>query len=547
MLRARAKITSHFYAPMHPAWRRCQSAEISRYSSASAFCQAGASTPKNGILFLRDPLASLLLLIILFSPSSHLYADTFNVGPGRTYTDLQSVASRLNAGDVVEVDGDATYPGDVVFAQSGDPNNKITIRGIRINGRRPVIFGGTNTVAFVTPSPYSGPGADHYVFEGFEVTGGSSRGIYHQANDLTIRDVAVYDCPGQGVHGADHGSGSLTMEYVEVYACGDGDRRHQIYMATDEEHYPGSVFRMQYCYIHDGNGGNNVKSRAERNEIYYNWIENAFYHEIELIGPDGGDGGDSALAREDSDVVGNVLRKTSRNGFVTRVGGDGTGETNGRYRFVNNTIICSESAVFRLFDGIESIEMHNNVLYRNDGGTVNLVRSVDADWAGGSERIAGSNNWVAQGARNIPSQWTDTIQGTTPDFEDFAGADLRPVEGGNLTDAANASPIGVPGYPFPNPLALPVAHPPLDGVGEAGSALARPDDGRLDIGAFEAGEAALPPTDDPPGNDPPPDNPPDEEPDTADTSDGDSDSGSCFIFSIQQRLALAIHGSLPSY
>jgi hypothetical protein len=478
-------------------------------------------------LYTQPSFTRLLLLILIFSSGSRLNADTFNVGPGRIYTDLQSVASRLKAGDMVEVDGDASYPGDVVFTQPGDADNKITIRGVRINGRRPVISGGTNSVAFVTPWPYSGPGADHYIFEGFEVTGGSSRGIYHQAKDLTIRDVSVYDCPGQGVHGADHGSGSLTMEYVEVYACGDGDRRHQIYMATDEEHYPGSVFRMQYCYIHDGNGGNNVKSRAERNEIYYNWIENALYHEIELIGPDGGDGGDAALAREDSDVVGNVLRKTSRNGFVARVGGDGTGETNGRYRFVNNTIICGEYAVFRLFDGIESIEMHNNLFYRNDGGPVDLVRSVDAKWAAGSEQIAGSNNWVAQGTLNIPSQWRDTFQGTAPDFEDFDGADLRPVKGGNLTDAANASPTGVPGYPFPTPLALPGAHPPLDGIGQPGSAQARPDDGSLDIGAFEAGEAAQPPpTDDPPDSDDPPE-------DGGELSDnGSSNSGSnggCFI------------------
>jgi hypothetical protein len=473
----------------------------------------------------RPFFAPLLLLSILFTFTGPLRADTFNVGPGRAYTDLQSVASRLNAGDVVEVDGDATYPGDLIFTRPGDPDNKITIRGIRINGRRPVISGGTNSVAFVTPWPYSGPGADHYIFEGFEVTGGSSRGIYHQANDLTIRDVAVYDCPGHGVHGADQGSGSLTLEYTEVYACGAGDRRHQIYMATDEEHYPGSTFRMQYCYIHDGTGGNNIKSRAERNEIYYNWIENALYHEIELIGPDGGDGGNSALAREDSDVVGNVLRKTFRNGFITRVGGDATGETNGRYRFVNNTIICSESAVFRLFDGIESIEMHNNLFYRNDGGTVDLVRSVEARWTSGSEQIAGSNNWVPQGARNIPSQWSGTIQGTTPEVEDLAGADLRPVAGGNLTAAANASPDGVPGYPFPNPLSLPGWHPPLNGVGEAGSAQARPDDGRLDIGAFEAGEAAQPPpTDDQSDSDDP-----DQE---VSAPDNETGSSGCFIFSL---------------
>ena len=51
----------------------------------------------------------------------------------------------------------------------------ITIRGIRVNGNRPVLSGGTNTVLFATDWPYSPPGADWYIFEGFEVTGGSSQ------------------------------------------------------------------------------------------------------------------------------------------------------------------------------------------------------------------------------------------------------------------------------------------------------------------------------------------------------------------------------------
>jgi len=124
-------------------------------------------------------------------------------------------------------------------------------------------------------------------------------------------------------------------------------------MATNQEDYPHAVFRMRHCYVHDAVGGNNVKSRAERNEIYYNWIEGAYYHELELIGTDGS----PDLYREDSDVACNVLRKTGTNSsfFVTRVGGDGTGETNGRYRFVGNTIVLGASggsAVFRLFDGV---------------------------------------------------------------------------------------------------------------------------------------------------------------------------------------------------
>lgn len=334
-------------------------------------------------------------------------------------------------------------------------------------------------MTFSTPWPYTGSGADHYVFEGFELTGGSFRCLYHQAADLLARDLHVHHCPAHGVLGADQGSGSLTLEYSEIDHCGAGTNQHQIYMATDEANRPGSAFRLHFCYIHDGNGGNNVKSRAERNEIYYNWIEGAVYHELELIGsqeapPD--------LVREDSDVVGNVLIK--RNTFcVIRVGGDGTGETNGRYRFVNNTILAGSSAVFRLFDGLDSIEMSNNVLHRTDG-PLNVMRSVDAVWSTGIELIAGANNWVLTGAANVPTQWTGTLTGNDPQFVNLAGGDLRPAAGSPLVNAGSAALPWPPAFPFPLPLFPPAWHPPLPGQLPVDSVAPRPDSGALDIGAF---------------------------------------------------------------
>jgi hypothetical protein len=88
----------------------------------------------------------------------------------------------LQAGDIVEVDGNQTYTGGIVISKSGTTAQKITLRGVRVGGLRHT--------------------------------------------------------------------------------------------------HPGSVFRLQYCFVHDANGGNNVKSRAERNEIYYNWLEGAVYHEL---------------------------------------------------------------------------------------------------------------------------------------------------------------------------------------------------------------------------------------------------------------------------
>jgi hypothetical protein len=403
----------------------------------------------------------------------------YQVGPGKPYANLQAVASLLRPGDVVEVQGGATYAGGVRLSQSGTATQKITIRGIRVGGARPKLSGGTNTIEFA---------AHHLVFEGFDVTGGTSRCVYHHGHEITVRDTVIHDCPSHGVLGADSGSGSLTLEYSEVYRSGSGDTRHQIYMATDETAFPGAVFRMQYCYVHDGNGGNNVKSRAQRNELFYNWIEGAYYHDVELIGPDGQS---ESLAREDSDVVGNVIYQgyTTRSHPAIRIGGDGTGQTFGRYRFLNNTIVLGNATTapaFRIFDGIDSVEMHNNVLYRQGGGAVTVYTDGDAEWVNGRS-ITGKNNWVTSGSASIPSTWTGTLTGQNPGFSDVASRNLRPVSASALRDAGTSSPTPASGHAFPSPLAAAAFEPPLHVQPATGAAVPRVNQGAVDIGAYELG------------------------------------------------------------
>src|SRR5262249_35695391 len=149
-------------------------------------------------------------------------ATTYQVGSNRAMKTLGAVASQLNPGDIVEVDGDATYAGGIVLDRSGGASNPITVRGIRVNGKRPVLSGGTNTIEIQ---------GDHYVLEGFEVTAGTSRCVYHHSDDVTMRDLVVHDCKAHGLLGADQDSGSLTLEYSEFYKSGSGTGQHQIYMA----------------------------------------------------------------------------------------------------------------------------------------------------------------------------------------------------------------------------------------------------------------------------------------------------------------------------
>jgi len=423
---------------------------------------------------------TLFIVAVCVSSAS---AVTYQVGPSRTYHTLQNVAGLLNPGDLVEVDGNATYPGDIILTRPGTVVNKITIRGIRVNGLRPVLSGGTNTIEFRL--------SDHYVFEGFDVTGGSFRGIYHHADDITIRDTVVHDCPAHGILGADTDSGSLTLEYVEIYHCGNGTGQHPLYMATDEFAHPGSVFRMQYCYLHDQNGGNNIKSRAERNEIYYNWVSGGFYGEIELIGPDphGNKKVNTDTAREDSDVVGNVFQHIPTQGTrMARVGSDGTGETKGRYRFVNNTFILRQGQVspaVETFEGIESLEMHNNVFFRVGGAPIDkMVLETRTRWVAG--RVStGSNNWIPTGSAMVPTAWTATIVGTDPGFTNISTYDVRPISTSPLVNTGNNAPASPPGHPFISPLFPPAFVPPLHTALAVGTASARPVFGTIDIGAYE--------------------------------------------------------------
>jgi hypothetical protein len=398
----------------------------------------------------------------------------YQVGPAREYKTLQEVAAKLAPGDTVEVDGDAKYPGDLKFTVSGTAEKPITVKGIRVNGKRPLIEGGDRTVEFRL--------SNYMVFEGFEVAGGKRNGIYHHAAFITVRDTLVRDCPGQGIIGADNDSGSCTLQYVEVARCGSGLYSHPIYMSTDPVKFPGSVFRMEHCYVHDGNGGNAVKSRAERNEIYYNCIEAGFYRELEMIGRDS----EAGPRPMNSDVVGNLFIKKSEHPVV-RIGHDSKGlGSRGRYRFVNNTFVLSPQSkiAIQAYGKLESVEMHNNVFCRAGGGPVQVLNEDNAEWLSGKRVVAGLNNWVTKGSE-APGEWKGTIEGTEPGFVNAEGLDFHIGAKSPLVNAGTIKPESPEGYAFPNPLFPPVFEPPLHVIEALDVAPPLPDDGKIDIGAYE--------------------------------------------------------------
>jgi hypothetical protein len=460
---------------------------------------------------LRHPLAACLLLAA--SPAA--MAATYNVGPGQQYTQLSTLFNSvaLAPGDVVLVRGGTTYNGGIVMGSNdgGTAANPVTVRWDGQGGSRPRLQGGTHTIKFQQ--------SNHVVFEGFEITGGSSTCLFNEAHNVVVRNVLIRDCPGHGILGADLNSGSFTLEYSEVRNAGSGTMRHPIYMQSDQVTWPDAVFRMRFNYIHSGNGGNLVKSRHQRAEIHYNWFEGATYQALELVGPDcqtQRSGWTPNLKREDADVVGNVIIQTSSWRNAIRVGGDLNGRSQGRVRLVNNTILfdrsgTSNAVLVQL--GLESLEMHNNVIHQTGSGTLNIVAenpasSVDTPvcaptsrepWTSG-RKVAGSNNWVPTSAASVPGEWSGTLRGSDPQLTGIAQRALRPRDGSPLVSAGNPSPQAPSGFPFPSPLALPLFDPPLRAILAVGAQQARNYGTRIDIGALESASVAPPP--------PPPPQPP---------------------------------------
>ncbi len=141
-----------------------------------------------------------------------------------------------------------------------------------------------------------------------------------------------------------------------------------------------------------------------------------------------------------------------------------------------------------MFDGIESVEMSNNVFYRRGGGGVEVYVDRSATWKTGAALISGANNWVPTGSSALPAAWTGTVQGADPGFTNLGSLDLRPASNSPLVNAGSSATPSPAGHPFPRPLAAPQSSP-VRSVRAASRPLQRPVAGAIDIGAYESGSS----------------------------------------------------------
>jgi hypothetical protein len=300
----------------------------------------------------------------------------WNVGPNEPAKQLKDITNLLAPGDEIHLMGDAIYDPIDIRGISGTRALPITLKGISKNGKRPTLRGGTErfnwTLALRNSHFWH---IDNIILE----RGGIC--YRHESAYIKLSKVLIRHC-GNGILGTDYNSGSLHISQLELTRSGGKPEkknwRHGIYMATDRDRFPESIFTIEKSFLHN-NKGNSIKSRAERTEVYGNWLENTTNQQsiyaLELIGYDGYE----TLEPINHDVVGNVIAINSIK-YGVRVGGDGTGSSNGPSRFSENIFLMPKDFkgyIFRLLGHLQFLDITNNMFLSQNQGSKSITLIKD--------------------------------------------------------------------------------------------------------------------------------------------------------------------------
>ena len=350
-----------------------------------------------------------LLLAALISLPIGARATTFQVGATRELTTLNAVLPQLKPGDVVEVDA-GTYHETARLALSGTPELPILIRGV---GAERATFDAENLDASgrgqIPRGVFQIEGAyitlEHLEFKNAR-NGQNAAGVRLLAStNAIIRDCAVNHCD-MGVFGDDRET--VLIENCDVGENGTPDFdgfSHNFYMQ-------GNRVVVRHCWIHDALFGQNFKSRAHYNELWFNHITASNEGEIGFVdAKDHTDTPDSNAL-----MVGNtVVSKPDRTGngakfvlFGSEMGPDDGGVHSGTLFLFNNTFVAGSGRVrfITLDDPRADLVAMNNAFFGSDN-VLNPARAGE---------VSARGNLLPSGA-------------DLPDWSGIPAAPLRYVDG----------------------------------------------------------------------------------------------------------------------
>ncbi len=391
----------------------------------------------------RNILRCVAVAAVIAACTDSARGATLQVGPTRSYQKIGDAVYVAHDGDTVEIDS-GTYVTSEAWCWISA--NNLTIRGV--GPARPVIdaaYGALSQMGvFIVMS-------SNTTFENLEIKncrlqptdGANGTGIRGVGPGLTVRNCYIHDCD-DGVLGGSAGSNVL-IEYCEFNHCG-----HVNWVTNQADQYSGyshnlyignaSSFTLRYTWSHNCGGGQDVKTRAQLNYILYNRIGDPQGEDnYELDIPNAGT----------SYVIGNTILQGpySINGGIITYGTEGASNTDKHLYLVNNTIVNQRNQATFLW---------------NMSGTAALIQNNILQGPGTlfSGPVTQVSNWI-------------TSDGS---FADPASDDYHLTAASiGAIDKGTAPGVGISGFSL-IPTSLYVH--PCNG-------LPRPNDGAIDIGAYE--------------------------------------------------------------
>ena len=291
-----------------------------------------------------------------------------------------------------------------------------------------------------------------------------------------IRGCILWDC-GNGLF-CGHLTTDLVVEHNSIH--GNGIEGNYYEHNNYTEAY-GILFQFNHFGpLREECGGNNLKDRSAGCVIRYNWIESG-NRQLDLVDSDYADFYDDPQYRE-TFVYGNVLVEPdgAGNSQILHYGGDSGAEY--RYRkgtlyLHNNTILSTRSGnttLARLSTNDETCDARNNIVYVTAPGN----RLAMLSESGGILHLR--SNWLKEG-------WTvchgstvgevfdhGNVEGSDPGFDPGSEQLYELASDSDCVDAGTTLEAGIA-----------AAHTPVMEYVRHALSRGRPEDGFLDIGAYE--------------------------------------------------------------
>lgn len=281
--------------------------------------------PRNG------PMRGVLLPVLCaLAPLASVQAAVLAAGPGKTYATPCAAFAAARAGDIVEIEGNATYSGNVCYIATSN----LTIRGVRgrpridaagksAQGKAVWVIGGSNVVV------------ENVEIFGAKVPDKNGAAFRIEGTNFTLRNSFIHDNENGILCGANANS-NIVLENNDFGHNGDGSgQTHNVYIGA----IASLVFR--YNYAHDAVIGHNLKSRALVNTVIYN--------RFSTLRP--GETGSTAAGRPSYEidlpnggtayVIGNVIQQPAayENSTLLSYGAEASSGAADALYVVNNTFV----------------------------------------------------------------------------------------------------------------------------------------------------------------------------------------------------------------